>query len=439
MKIVVFGAGYVGLVTSTCLAEMGNSVTCIDNDKEKIKNLNQSKIPIFEPSLLELVSVNLGNRLFFKTDVQSSLNNCDIIFLAVGTPSDEKGAPVLDSVFSVSEDIGNYIKKNCIIVQKSTAPVGTCDKIKSIILDRLKYRKCNFDIDVVSNPEFLKEGSAVSDFMSPDRVIIGSENQNSIRVLRDLYKPFTLNHDRILTMDIKSSEMTKYAANAMLANKISFINEIANIAKGVGADINKIRLGVGSDKRIGYDFIYPGIGFGGSCFPKDLNALEKMGESVNYNADLIKSIIKINSYQKEKFTNDIFNRLSDESNSLDNIKIAAWGLTFKPETDDLRNAPSIHILNNLLSKGASIYAVDPKASVDNTSKIFKSDNFHFGDNQYDILKNADCLLLLTEWREFRSPDFNKVKSLMRKPIIFDGRNLYNRIELETLGFELHQI
>jgi len=439
MKITVFGAGYVGLVTSTCLAEMGNLVTCIDINENKIKELNDSKIPIFEPGLSELITSNLNNRLFFSTEAAINISNCDIIFLAVGTPEDEKGNPVLDNLFSVANSIGKDVGKDCVIVQKSTAPVGTCSKVKSIVDGHLESRQLDYNIEVVSNPEFLKEGNAVNDFMSPDRIIIGSDTKDATQILKELYKPFILNHDRIITMDVKSSEMTKYAANAMLANKISFINEIANIAKGVGADINQVRLGIGSDKRIGYDFIYPGIGFGGSCFPKDLNALEKMGESVDYNPGLIKSISKINSHQKEKFSNDIFGRLSDDSSSLENIKIAVWGLTFKPETDDLRNAPSIDILGNLLIKGAMVHATDPQAPSDKLAKIFKNDNFHFIDNQYDILKDADCLLLLTEWREFRSPDFNKVKSLMKKPIVFDGRNLYNRSELEALGFELHQI
>jgi len=439
MKITVFGAGYVGLVTSTCLAEMGNLVTCIDNDKKKINDLNELNVPVFEPGLSELISSNLNRRLYFKSDIEPGLNDCNIIFLAVGTPQDKNGDPVLNNLFSVANDIGEYVNNNCIVAQKSTAPVGTCYKIKSIINDKLKSRNLDFDIEVISNPEFLKEGNAVNDFMSPDRVIIGSENEDATKIMKELYKPFTLNHDRMLIMDIKSSEMTKYAANAMLASKISFINEIANIAKGLGADINQVRLGIGSDKRIGYDFIYPGIGFGGSCFPKDLSALEKMGESIGYNPMLVKSISKINSHQKEKFANDIFDRLSDDSNSLHGIKIAVWGLTFKPETDDMRNAPSIDILNSLLSKGAIVQATDPRASKESIAKVFQNDDFHFIENQYDVVKDADCLLLLTEWREFRSPDFNKIKSLIKKPIIFDGRNLYNRSELEVLGFELHQI
>jgi len=439
MKITIFGAGYVGLVTSTCLAEMGNSVTCIDNNKEKVKNLNKLDIPIFEPGLTELISSNLDKRLSFTSDIQSSLNNCDIVFLAVGTPEDDNGNPVLDNLFTVAENIGSYINKECTVVQKSTAPVGTCNKIKSIIINKLKSRNIEYDINVISNPEFLKEGNAINDFMSPDRVIIGSDDEGATKILKELYKPFILNHDRILVMDVKSSEMTKYAANAMLANKISFINEIANIAKELGADINQVRLGIGSDKRIGYDFIYPGIGFGGSCFPKDLSALEKMGESVNYNPELIKSISKINRYQKEKFVNNIIERLSNGNNSLKNIKIAVWGLTFKPKTDDLRNAPSIYILNKLLDKGAIIEATDPRASQDNVNKIFGDKKFYLKSNQYDVLKEADCLLLLTEWREFRSPDFNKIKSLMKEPVIFDGRNIYNKSELENLGFELYQI
>ena len=439
MKIAVFGAGYVGLVTSTCLAEMGNSVTCIDNDKNKIVDLNNSKIPIFEPGLSELVSSNLNNRLFFTSDVKSVLRDCNIIFITVGTPEDEDGNPVLDNLFAVSENIGKYIVGECIVVQKSTAPVGTCDIIKSIIFEELTSRDLKFKVDVISNPEFLKEGNAINDFMSPDRVIIGSDSESATKTLKDLYKPFVLNHDRILSMDIRSSEMTKYAANAMLATKISFINEIANIAKGVGADINQVRLGIGSDKRIGYDFIYPGIGFGGSCFPRDLSALEKMGDAANYNPELITSISKINLYQKEKFTNDIINRISEDNQSLEGLKVAVWGLTFKPETDDVRNAPSIYIINKLLSKGAIVNAMDPKASKKKVDNIFDHNNFSLIDNQYDILQDADCLLLLTEWREFRSPDFDKIKSLMKNLIIFDGRNLYNRVELEALGFELHQI
>ncbi|MAR35027.1 MAG: UDP-glucose 6-dehydrogenase [Chloroflexi bacterium] len=439
MKIVVFGAGYVGLVTSTCLAEMGNTVTCIDIDKDKIRDLNNSNIPVFEPGLLELLSSNLNNRLFFASDFKSSLIDCDIIFIAVGTPEDKDGNPILDNLLAVAENIGSNINDKCIIVQKSTAPVGTCHQIKSIIDNKLKSRDLSFDVDVVSNPEFLKEGNAVNDFMSPDRVVIGSENEYATKIMKELYKPFTLNHERFLVMDIKSSEMTKYAANAMLASKISFINEIANIAKTLGADINQIRLGIGSDKRIGYDFIYPGIGYGGSCFPKDLNALVKMGESIDYNPTLIKSISKVNLYQKQKFADDVISRFSNKNESLENIKIAIWGLTFKPETDDMRNAPSIYIINRLLEKGADVLACDPRASEANLSKFFNCDEFSILNNQYDVLENADCLLLLTEWREFRSPDFNKVKSLMKNPIIFDGRNLYNKLELEDIGFEIHQI
>ena len=439
MKIVVFGAGYVGLVTSTCLAEMGNAVTCIDIDKDKIRDLNNSNIPVFEPGLLELLSSNLNNRLFFTSDFKSSLIDCDIIFIAVGTPEDKDGNPILDNLLAVAENIGNNINDKCIIVQKSTAPVGTCHQIKSIIDNKLKSRDLSFDVDVVSNPEFLKEGNAINDFMSPDRVVIGSENEYATKIMKELYKPFTLNHERFLVMDIKSSEMTKYAANAMLASKISFINEIANIAKTLGADINQIRLGIGSDRRIGYDFIYPGIGYGGSCFPKDLNALLKMGESIDYNPTLIKSISKVNLYQKQKFVDDVISRFSNKNESLENIKIAIWGLTFKPETDDMRNAPSIYIINRLLEKGANVLACDPRASEANLSKFFNCDEFSILNNQYDVLENADCLLLLTEWREFRSPDFNKVKSLMKNPIIFDGRNLYNKLELEDVGFEIHQI
>ena len=438
MNIVVFGAGYVGLVTSTCLAEMGNSVTCIDIDKNKIKDLNGSKLPIFEPGLSEILSSNLNSRLFFSSEIKSNIAKCDIIFITVGTPEDDNGNPLLDNLFSVAENIGDCINSKCIIVQKSTAPVGTCDRIQSIINDKLKNRGLNFNVNVVSNPEFLKEGNAVNDFMSPDRLVLGSNNKDTTKIMKELYKPFTLNHDRFLLMDVKSAEMTKYAANAMLANKISFINEIANIAKALGADINQIRLGIGSDKRIGYDFIYPGIGYGGSCFPKDLNALAKMGESVGYDSTLIKSISRINLYQKEKFANDVIDRLSNNK-SLENIKIAVWGLSFKPETDDMRNAPSIYIINKLLEKGAAVLACDPRASVSKLREIFKYNEFSFIDNQYDALKDVDCLLLLTEWREFRSPNFNKVKSLMKNPIIFDGRNLYNKLELESIGFEIHQI
>ena len=440
MKIAVFGAGYVGLVTSTCLAEMGNFVTCIDINKDKIKDLNNSKIPIFEPGLSEILSSNLNNRLFFSSEIKSNIAACDIIFITVGTPEDDNGAPLLNNLFSVAENIGEYIDKKCIIVQKSTAPVGTCDEIQSIINDKLKNRDLNFGINVVSNPEFLKEGNAVNDFMSPDRVVLGSDNKDATKIMKELYKPFTLNHDRFLLMDVKSAEMTKYAANAMLANKISFINEIANIAKALGADINQIRLGIGSDKRIGYDFIYPGIGYGGSCFPKDLNALAKMGESVNYDSTLIKSIGRVNSYQKEKFANDVINRFSNNNNkSLESIKIAVWGLSFKPETDDMRNAPSICIINKLLEKGASVLAFDPRASASKLREVFNHDKFSFIDDQYAVLKDVDCLLLLTEWREFRSPNFNKVKSLMKNSIIFDGRNLYNKLELESMGFEIYQI
>ena len=440
MKIAIFGAGYVGLVTSTCFAEMGNTATCIDNNKQKIDSLNNCEIPIFEPGLSELVKSNLNKRLFFKSNPESVLKDCDIIFLAVGTPENTDGSPVLDNLFDVANSIGRFLDKDCIVVQKSTAPIGTCDKIISIINKELIARKSNYNVSIVSNPEFLKEGNAVSDFMSPDRIVIGSDNKNSLKVIKELYKPFILNHDRFIDMDIRSAEMTKYASNAILAAKISFINEIANICKGLGADVNQVRVGIGSDKRIGYDFIYPGIGFGGSCFPKDLKALEKMAEDADYKSDMIRSISSINLYQKVKFSDDIVDRfLNDKMKSLNGIKIAVWGLTFKPKTDDLRNAPSIYIINRLIEKGATVYATDPKASKSKLSSIFKSDKLIFSSNQYDILKEASCLLLLTEWLEFRSPDFSKIKSLMKNPIIFDGRNQYNRKELEALGFELHQI
>ncbi len=437
MKITIIGTGYVGLVTGTCFSEMGNNVYCVDIDEDKIKNLKKGIIPIYEPGLEELVIKNnsQGN-LIFTTEMFESLNNSDICFIAVGTPMDEDGSADLKYVLDAAKEIGQKMSHDLIVVNKSTVPVGTADKVKETIAQELTKRGVDYNINVVSNPEFLKEGAAVEDFMHPDRIVIGSDNEEVIETMKELYTPFTLNHERFITMDIRSAEMTKYASNAMLATRISFMNEIANICEIVGADINNVRIGMGSDERIGYSFLYAGCGYGGSCFPKDVQALIKTSQDHDYNCSILKEVELVNNNQKLSLVNKIINRFGQD---LKGYTFAVWGLSFKPETDDMREAPSVVIINKLIELGAKINAYDPKSMEIAKKYYFKDENNIQFLDKYDVINNADALLLITEWKEFRSPDFDLISNKMKNNIIFDGRNQYNKDILEKLGFEYYQI
>ena len=429
MKIVVVGTGYVGLVSGTCFSEMGNKVTCIDIDTNKINNLKRGVIPIYEPNLEQMVLKNVENgNLNFSTDLLDVLNLAEIIFIAVGTPMGEDGSADLKYVLEVAKSIGRNINKRLIIVNKSTVPIGTADKVKKVIQNELDKRKVSFPFDVVSNPEFLKEGAAINDFMKPDRVIIGTDSDFAIDKLKQLYAPFCMSHERFIVMDVRSAEMTKYAANTMLATKISFMNEIANICEKVGADANQVRIGIGSDSRIGYGFIYPGCGYGGSCFPKDVRALIKIAEDNDYEASLINSVEEVNNMQKLVIAKKIISRFGTD---LTGKIFAIWGLAFKPGTDDMREAPSLYIIKELIKRGAKIQAYDPKAIEEARDfYLIGFNEISYSTSKYKALEDADALLLLTEWKEFRSPDFEEIKNLLKTSIIFDGRNQYSMLHLE---------
>ena len=438
MNITVIGSGYVGLVSGACFASMGNKVTCVDIDPIKIEKLNSGVIPIFEPGLDNIVLSNVKNKnLFFKTEIKQALKNSEIAFIAVGTPMGDDGSADLQYVLAVAKSIGQNMQKRLVVVDKSTVPIGTADKVKATIQKELDIRNSDLKFDVVSNPEFLKEGAAIDDFMKPDRVVIGSDSEYAIELMKQLYSPFFRTHDRFITMDIRSAEMTKYAANAMLATKISFMNEIANICEKVGADANKVRIGIGSDKRIGYSFIYPGAGYGGSCFPKDVKALTKIAKEHGYESKLITAVEEVNDAQKLVIAQKIVKRFGED---LTGYTFGVWGLAFKPGTDDMREAPAIYVIKELIKRGANIKAYDPKAM--NEAKEYYLNgvqNIEYVDSKYEVLKNADALVLLTEWKEFRSPDFEELKNKLKLPIIFDGRNQYNAFNLEKKGFEYFQI
>ena len=437
MKIAVIGTGYVGLVSGTCFAEVGNTVTCVDVNAPKIENLKKGIIPIYEPGLEAMVLNNIANKnLFFTTDIAQAIKQVEVVFIAVGTPMGEDGSADLQYVLSVAQSIGEAMEQHLIIVNKSTVPVGTADKIKEVIASALKKRGANIAFDIVSNPEFLKEGKAIQDFMKPDRVVIGAESSYAFEKMKALYSSFFLQHERFITMDIRSAEMTKYAANAMLATKISFMNEIANICERVGADVNKVRIGIGSDSRIGYSFIYPGCGYGGSCFPKDVLALKKLAEEVNYKAELIESVDNVNNRQKYVIAQKVIKEYGED---LTGKTFAVWGLSFKPETDDMREAPAIYIIKELVKRGAKIQAYDPKAVHEAKVCYLKGVEVTYVESKYDALKGADALLLLTEWKEFRVPDFEEIGKLLKEKVIFDGRNQYNAFELPQKGWEYIQI
>jgi len=432
MDICIIGTGYVGLVTGTCLAEMGNNVICVDIDENKINKLNNGELTIYERGLEDLIKRNTKEkRLFFSTNIQDSLEKSFIIFITVDTPSDENGKPYLKNLLKVAEDIGKNINEYKIIVNKSTAPVGTCENIKNIIKNELKKRNLEINFDVASNPEFLKEGSAIEDFMRPDRIIIGTDNKECLNFLKELYLPFVRNDNPILEMDIKSAEMTKYAANAFLATKISFINEIANMCEILGANINNVRKGMSYDSRIGHKFLFPGIGFGGSCFPKDIKILDHISEEKGYKSKIIKAVKEVNEEQKLRLIQKILKRFGN----IENMKIAIWGLSYKPYTDDIREAPSLKIIENLLNLNAIISAFDPEA-MEKTKLYFKNNpKIEFTNDMYKCLENSDFLILVTEWPQFRRPDFSKMKLLLKNPIIFDGRNQYELNTMKNLGFE----
>ena len=438
MKLVIVGTGYVGLVSGTCFAEMGNKVTCVDIDTTKIEKLTKGIIPIYEPGLEAMVLKNIQEKsLFFTTNLEESLQSAEIVFIAVGTPMGEDGSADLQYVVSVAKSIGKNMNRTLVVVNKSTVPIGTADKVREAIQNELNDRKSNLTFDVVSNPEFLKEGDAINDFMKPDRVVIGSDSNEAIEKMKQLYAPFCMSHDRFIAMDIRSAEMTKYAANAMLATKISFMNEIANICERVGADANQVRIGIGSDARIGYSFIYPGAGYGGSCFPKDVKALKKIAEEYHYKAKLITSVEEVNDTQKLVIANKIIKRFGE---NLSGFTFGIWGLAFKPGTDDMREAPAIYIVKELVKRGAKVQAFDPKAMHEAEDFYLKGvKNVTYTNSKYEALKNADAMVLLTEWKEFRSPDFEEIKTLLKFPVIFDGRNQYNIFNLQEKGIEYYQI
>ncbi len=436
-KVLIIGTGYVGLVSGTCFAEMGNNVVCIDIDEKKIEGLKNGVIPIFEPGLSQLVIRNYESKsLEFSTSLAKEINNAYLVFIAVGTPMGDDGSADLQYVVKVAEQIGQLMTKPLIVVDKSTVPVGTADLVRKTIQEELDKRKVNIEFDVVSNPEFLKEGDAINDFMKPDRVVIGADSDKSIKVMKELYSPFLQSNNQFISMDIRSAEMTKYAANAMLATKISFMNEIANICELVGADVNMVKNGIGSDSRIGYSFINPGSGYGGSCFPKDVQALYKIAMENNYTPELIKSVETVNNNQKLVIANKVIQRFGED---LSGKTFAIWGLAFKPGTDDMREAPAIYIIKELIKRGAKINAYDPKAIDEAKHFYLKGIDVNYCNTKYDTLENSDALLLLTEWKEFRSPNFDIIKDKLKNPIIFDGRNQYSVFNLKTKGFEYFQI
>lgn len=429
MNIAIIGTGYVGLVSGTCFAEMGVNVCCIDKDQTKIEALRRGEIPIYEPGLAELVAKNRAQgRLSFYTDLGEVINEVDILFIAVGTPTGEGGEADLQYVFAVAEEIGQLATTHLLVVTKSTIPVGTTDRVEEII--RAGYAKrglATLELDMANNPEFLKEGAAIKDFMSPDRVVVGYKSDYAKNLLHRLYRPFLLNNYRVICMDIHSSELTKYASNAMLATRISFMNELANLAEAIGADISLVREGMGSDKRIGKAFLYPGCGYGGSCFPKDVQALASTGREHGRPLTIIEQVHKVNEWQKLRPYEKVVEHLGD----LKGRKVAVWGLAFKPETDDMRQAPSIVVINELIKVGAEVSAFDPIA-IENARNILPS-GVTYGQDIYDAVEGADALILLTEWKQFRLPNWKRVKELMRGNLVVDGRNIYPAEELEALG------
>ncbi len=437
MKLGIFGAGYVGLVTAACFAEMGNEVICVDADPRKVKALKQGRIPIYEPGLADYVKRNCQEkRLFFTTDAVSAVKHSLVIFIAVGTPQDADGSTDLSMVLEVGRDIGRHMDGYKVIVEKSTVPVGTARQVHRVIAEELGARGVEFEFDVISNPEFLKEGTAIDDFMKPDRIVVGVDDVRVAELMKELYAPFVRTHHPIIIMDVVSAELTKYAANAFLATKISFINELANICSLTGADIGMVRQGIGSDPRIGNLFLFPGIGYGGSCFPKDMQALIYTARSRGYTPRLLEASEAINRDQRRLFVDLVRRHFQDE---LAGRTLAVWGLSFKPQTDDIREAPALTIISRLLELGVRLRAYDPQAMPATRQFFRKNEAIHFAASSYEALEGAEALLLCTEWTKFREPDFGRMKALMKLPVIFDGRNLYNPAKMAKLGFQYFHI
>src|ERR1700683_4238016 len=436
MRVTIFGSGYVGLVTGACLAEAGNHVICVDVNAQKIERLNAGEVPIHEPGLEALIKLNAeAGRIEFTTDGIKGVAHGLFQVIAVGTPPDEDGSADLSYVLAAARTIGTHIDRYAVVVTKSTVPVGTADKVRAEIEARLAERRVQVDFDVVSNPEFLKEGVALQDFMKPDRVVIGTDNPRTQELMRALYEPFTRNHDRFIVMDIRSSELTKYAANAMLATKISFMNELANIAEACGADIEAVRIGIGSDPRIGHAFIYPGVGYGGSCFPKDVKALKHSADELGYRTDILAAVEAVNDRQKEV----LFNKIKAHFADLPGKTIALWGLAFKPNTDDMREAPSRGLMEALWSAGARVRAFDPVAMPECARLYAGRAALTLCKTSLEAVDGADALAIVTEWREFRSPDFDYIKRALKTPVIFDGRNLYEPAHMARAGFSYYAI
>jgi len=426
MDLAVIGTGYVGLVAGTCFAEMGHDVVCIDKDESKIRILEEGGIPIYEPRLRELIDHNVDKkRLRFSTDLKAGVEHAEVVFIAVGTPQSDDGSADISSVMAVAKEIGLAIRRPMIICTKSTVPVGTGASIREAIA-----AVTDIPVDVVSNPEFMKEGAAVDDFMKPDRIIIGTDSEAAREVMTDIYAPFNRTTNRMIFMDTASAEMTKYVSNAMLATRISFMNEMANLSERLGADVMKVRLGVGADPRIGPSFLFPGVGFGGSCFPKDIRALRYMGEQAGMPLKVLTAVDDVNDRQKQVMLDKIVKRFGED---LGEVTVAVWGLAFKPQTDDMREAPSIPLIEGLLARGATVRATDPEAT--ETARAVFGDRIDYFDNQYDALEGADAIVVVTEWNEFRRPDFKRIKAKLRQPLVFDGRNVFNPIRMREMGFE----
>ncbi len=435
MKVSVFGSGYVGLVAGACFAESGNDVICVDIDEKKIENLNNGIIPIYEPGLEEMIRRNARQRrLVFTTDMELAVKSSLFNFIAVGTPPDEDGSADLKHVLAVAKTIGTHMDDFKVIVDKSTVPVGTAERVRETVKTALLDRGVEIEFDVVSNPEFLREGVAINDFMQPDRVVIGTDNPRTTALMNELYSPYMKTKDRLIAMDIKSAEMTKYAANSMLAAKISFMNEISRLCEKVGANIDMVRVGIGTDNRIGPSFLFPGIGYGGSCFPKDVQALIRTGNENQCEMDLLQAVEQVNNSQKHHLL-DLIDQ--EYGSDLSGKTFATWGLAFKPQTDDMREAPSRVIIDGLLNKGARIVASDPAAI--ETARDIWSDQIEYQEYYYDALNNADALLILTEWNDFRRPDFSRIKDLLKHPVVFDGRNIYDPQKMRSLGFKYFSI
>jgi UDPglucose 6-dehydrogenase len=445
MKITMIGTGYVGLVTGACFAEVGNHVMCLDLDAEKIRILNEGGIPIHEPGLAELVQRNrAAGRLSFTTDVKQAVEFGALQFIAVGTPPDEDGSADLKHVVAAARSIGRHMPAHRVVVDKSTVPVGTAERVHAAIAEELKARGVDIGFAVVSNPEFLKEGAAIDDFMRPDRIVIGSNDDTATRAMRALYAPFQRNHERILVMDVRSAELTKYAANAMLATRISFMNELANLSETLGTDIEQVRKGIGSDPRIGYHFLYPGAGYGGSCFPKDVQALMRTGQSAGHTLRILQAVEEANAIQKHRLSDKLLAMLAakdakSESQSLAGCTIALWGLAFKPNTDDMREAPARVVIDDLVARGARVQAYDPVAMPEAKKTMANIAGLGFADSPMAALQGADVLAIITEWKEFRSPDFAAIRAALKRPVIIDGRNLYDPAVVVAEGLEYHPI